>query len=502
MKTKSFIFWTLFLLIFIFTISTVSGDMKTKKIDKSPISTSDYQANNTYLDVTFGERSSSTWEYQYSPDQWSNACYKERYGAWTENWNETKESDSSYDFTVDLYFTDSTNGRTAILHHENLQITRQIYVPSGDTKQFTITYTLANNGTSSLTDVRFFQIVDYDIGGRLNDYGWYVTATDAVWQNDDNYFRNGFSGSRTSSNHGMEEYSTEQADWDDGELNGNDKYPESGTDDVAVGMQWNVGTLSAGESWDLVVTFYFGGVAGITADAGPDRTVGRGESVTFDASFSESVGTITTYEWDFDNDGTYDVSTGSPTYVYAGWNESGTYTVGLRVTDDGGRNDTDIVTITIIPSVDLTISDITYSPASGVNAGDAVTLNATIRNVGAEDLGESYYFYVVFYVDGSWVGSSYVYGISTGESKTVTQTWIATPGSNHSVRVVLDYYADITETNESNNERTESLPYSILYPDLTVTDIIWSPTEGVDPGDTVTFTATIDPMFVSQRLKQ
>ena len=62
--------------------------------------------------------------------------------------------------------------------------------------------------------------------------------------------------------------------------------------------------------------------------------------VNFDAGDStDSDGTIQTYEWDWDNDGTYDatVTTAETTHTYA---EYDTYTVGLRVTDDDGETGT------------------------------------------------------------------------------------------------------------------------------------------------------------------
>ena len=100
--------------------------------------------------------------------------------------------------------------------------------PPGNATFFKITYTLKNNGTSKLSDVRFFEVVDYDIVDSGNDYGWYVESTDTVWQNDDRYFKNGFGGNKTSSNHGMDKWKNVlYYDWDDRELNGKDWYSRS-----------------------------------------------------------------------------------------------------------------------------------------------------------------------------------------------------------------------------------------------------------------------------------
>lgn len=69
-------------------------------------------------------------------------------------------------------------------------------------------------------------------------------------------------------------------------------------------------------------------------------------------------GTIILYEWDFDGDGTYDVSDPSPNVQVHKYSVPGTYTVHLRVTDNDGLTDTatDIKTITptgVIPEVPL-----------------------------------------------------------------------------------------------------------------------------------------------------
>ena len=72
--------------------------------------------------------------------------------------------------------------------------------------------------------------------------------------------------------------------------------PDQGTADVAVGLQWNIGDLEPEESWSIRITFYFGETAGIYADAGPDKVVGKGQPVVLDASGSMSVSNITSYE--------------------------------------------------------------------------------------------------------------------------------------------------------------------------------------------------------------
>ena len=87
-----------------------------------------------------------------------------------------------------------------------------------------------------------------------------------------------------------------------------------------------------------------------------------------------------TYGWDLDNDGLYDDATGQN--VVWTWNDNGTYTIGLNVTDDNGDFNTTsaIVTISnVAPTAD------TGGPYSG-NEGSPITLNASATDPGNDTL--------------------------------------------------------------------------------------------------------------------
>lgn len=456
-----------------------------------------YSYESDLLQITVGEQSSSGWCYQYDPvgdpGNFIRSVYGEHYAVATDTWGSVIRSSS---FTVDTYFGSEDAPDTATLHYDNLSLTRQVIPPVGSARSFSITFVLTNTGDSTLENVRFFQGVDYDIyeTGGAGDYGWYMESSDTVWQCDDNYFKNGFHGSRTSSHHDCNYYSSMWSDMHSGNLNDATKYPESGRADCGVALQWDAGDLAPQASWDLTITFYFGEAAGIEANAGPDQNAGRSQPVTVNASGSSSVSNIISYEWDFDNDSLYEVSVSTPVYVYGGWTELGEYTVGLRVTDDEGRNDTDTVKITVVPNVDLTVSDITFTPTE-INDGNIVIFNATMENIGTEDLTDD--FYARFEIDDSYIGRQQVSGgLPAGGSVRVLQNWEADAGT-HTVDVYADrgYYSSennlIPEANETNNKLSQALP-DILFPDLTITNLVWSPTEGINDGDTVTFTATVE----------
>ncbi len=82
------------------------------------------------------------------------------------------------------------------------------------------------------------------------------------------------------------------------------------------------------------------------ADAGGPYSGDVDAAITLDGSASnDSDGTITLYEWDLDNDGSFDDATGVTTDFSSA--TVGTFTVGLRVTDNDSNTDTGSATITV-----------------------------------------------------------------------------------------------------------------------------------------------------------
>lgn len=70
------------------------------------------------------------------------------------------------------------------------------------------------------------------------------------------------------------------------------------------------------------------------------------QQITFDASESNDIGgSISLYEWDWNNDGVYEESHGDATIFHL-WPQAGSYQVTLRITDNNGETDT--ITKTVI----------------------------------------------------------------------------------------------------------------------------------------------------------
>ncbi|MCW3015375.1 MAG: Conserved secreted protein of unknown function, putative domain, partial [Solirubrobacterales bacterium] len=93
-----------------------------------------------------------------------------------------------------------------------------------------------------------------------------------------------------------------------------------------------------------------------------------GQNVTFDASASaDPDGTITTVEWDLDGNGTYETNTATVKTTTRAYTTPGTFTLGVRVTDNGGKTATAAVPLTVT--------------AGGVSSyGDTVLATAGLTN--------------------------------------------------------------------------------------------------------------------------
>jgi PKD repeat protein len=97
--------------------------------------------------------------------------------------------------------------------------------------------------------------------------------------------------------------------------------------------------------------------------------------VNFDGTSSSDANDDTlTYAWDLDGDGAYDDSTSpSPTYTYQ---ESGSYTARLRVSDPNGASDTDSVVIDVCSAPPVATID-TPLPATTWKVGDVIDFSGS-----------------------------------------------------------------------------------------------------------------------------
>jgi hypothetical protein len=120
------------------------------------------------------------------------------------------------------------------------------------------------------------------------------------------------------------------------------------------------------------------------ADAGGDKTVPEGSSVTLDGSGSHDPdGTITAYAWSGATAGVGTLSdTSNAVATYSGVDD-GVDAVALQVTDDNGLTDTDTTNVTVTnvaPSLTLT-----SCPVAPTQVGGTVSFSGTFTDPGVND---------------------------------------------------------------------------------------------------------------------
>jgi outer membrane protein assembly factor BamB len=136
-------------------------------------------------------------------------------------------------------------------------------------------------------------------------------------------------------------------------------------------------------------------------------------AIFFDASSSyDPDGYITSYEWDWDNDGIFEEVSSAPTATHA-WSNPGAYPVSLRVTDNDSASGT--MTKTVVVRNQPPDTPIIQGPASGKTGH---MLNYSITSTDPDGDSLSYY---VDWGDGStsgWIGP-----YPSGDAVTLSHTW-------------------------------------------------------------------------------
>lgn len=215
------------------------------------------------------------------------------------------------------------------------------------------------------------------------------------------------------------------------------------------------------------------------ANAGGPYRAAVGTPITFDGSGSISpTANIVKYEWDFDNDGTFDATSTLPTISH-------TYTspydgvVGLRVTDDGSPPQSAIATapVTVTGGVVDTATVVTSSANPAVY-GQPVTLTATV----APTSGSAVPTGTVELFDGA---TSLGSGSLTGSTPDIFS--VTTSSLSVGTHAITAQYAGASGFHSS----TSTVLNQVVNKDASITSLTSSPA-GTQPFATaVTFTATV-----------
>ncbi len=127
-------------------------------------------------------------------------------------------------------------------------------------------------------------------------------------------------------------------------------YPTEGTYTAVLRVKDNNGTFDTDE---CVITVYHVGNYPPTAEAGMDITGYQNQAVYLNGTGTDVDGSIVKYEWDFNNDGTYDWMSTDTGYAVNNYALPGTYTAKLRVTDNNVSTATDTCIVTILPAINI-----------------------------------------------------------------------------------------------------------------------------------------------------
>jgi len=202
------------------------------------------------------------------------------------------------------------------------------------------------------------------------------------------------------------------------------------------------------------------------ADAGGPYTGNEGSDIPLDGSGStDPADNIVLYEWDLDNDGTFEVTGVTVTFNSTA---DGVFTVVLRVTDADGAASTDTATVTVqnvIPTADA------GGPYSGAE-GSSITLTAA----GSFDPGNDI---VLYEWDLDYDGSTF-----TVDATGVTATFNAVDDGIFTVAV------RVTDDGGASSIATATVTIGNVAPALSNLAV----TSPIDEGSTVHLTGTIsDP---------
>ncbi|AKB32981.1 cell surface protein [Methanosarcina siciliae HI350] len=179
-----------------------------------------------------------------------------------------------------------------------------------------------------------------------------------------------------------------------------------------------------------------------------------------------SNGTVSSYAWDFDNDGNVDSEEENPSYTYE---TVGTYTVNLTVANADGSDSevkTNYITVTQAGQVatnDLSIAAVLISPSNVVFAREANNIEVYgITNSGTETLTNiTVALYASDVSDTVPVSTATISSLAGGGTTTkfITDPTIRDlQGSTVTYTAVVDPDNLIPETNEANNNKSRAGP--------------------------------------------
>jgi hypothetical protein len=158
-----------------------------------------------------------------------------------------------------------------------------------------------------------------------------------------------------------------------------------------------------------------------------------------------------------------------------------------RVEESNEENN--VLTTQLTFGADLTVTRLTLLPEHP-KPGEQTRILATVRNIGLQDALSN--FAVRISIGRSAIATQFLTGLKSQEEEIVEGNWIAVAGEQV-IRLSIDPFGAIQESNKSNNVFTQIVNISSLAPtgaDLTVRDLQMDP-PNPQAGQTATLRATV-----------
>ena len=211
----------------------------------------------------------------------------------------------------------------------------------------------------------------------------------------------------------------------------------------------NITLVSKGQT-DMFITQY--GKHPPVADFAwtPDKPSSN-EKITFNASASQDpLGTIILYEWDWDNDGTFNESHTVPTATHS-WPAAGGYPVTLRVTDNDQLTDSITKTVTVGgPNQPPSPPTIT-GPAQG-----KIKIATEYNFTTIDPEGDEVYYYIDW---GDQTNSGWLGPFSSGDVVNKSHTW-----SKKGTYTIRAKAKDVHGNESGWGTLSVTMPYSLNVP--------------------------------------
>jgi PKD repeat protein len=184
--------------------------------------------------------------------------------------------------------------------------------------------------------------------------------------------------------------------------------------------------------------------------------VETGEQVAFDASEStDPDGTIETYEWDFDGDGTFEATGSTVEHTFA---DSGDYDVTLRVTDDAGQTASTSTSITVSNPAPTAVVE--WSPTSP-SVGEPVTFDGS-NSYDENGTIQDYQWYLTGDRSVAATGSSAEYTYDEAGEYTVSLTVTDDGGRTATTEKQIEVVADEPPTASFQRDRTSPMARQVV----------------------------------------